>query len=126
MLSNQVKGITAIQLLSPSDKADTAAATGTGIDISEFEGYMIVTQQVGVVTAGTIVGKLQHCTAADGTGAADIAGAVFTSNGTSTDVTTESIVINVNGLHPFLRYVGTIGTGPAVVGVSAVGAKKYL
>lgn len=126
MINASAKGATSIQLLSPSDKANTAAATGTGIDISAYDGYMIVTQQVGVVTAGTIAGKLQHCTAADGTGAADISGATFTSCGTSTDEVTESIVINVNGLNPYLRYVGTITTGPAVVGVSAVGVKKYI
>jgi hypothetical protein len=126
MISSSAKGATSIQLLSPSDKANTGAATGTGIDISAYEGYMIVTQQVGVVTGGTIVGKLQHCTAADGTGAADITGATFTSCGTTTDEVTESIVIKVDGLNPYLRYVGTITTGPAVVGVSAVGVKKYI
>lgn len=125
MIDSSATRMTSIQLLTPSDKANTAAATGTGIDITGYEGYMIVTQQVGVVTGGTIVGKLQECDAADGTGAVDIAGATFTSNGTTTDVTTESVVIKVDGLKPFLRYVGTIVTGPALVGVSAVGTKKY-
>jgi len=126
MFGPSAKDVVGIQLLTPADKANTAAATGTGIDITGYEGYMLVTQQVGVVTAGTIVGKLQSCTAADGTGAVDITGAVFTSNGTSTDVTTETICIKVDGLQQYLRYVGTIVTGPAVVGVSAVGTKKYV
>lgn len=126
MLNSSAKGATTIKLLVPGSKADTAAATGTGIDITAYEGYMVVTQQVGVVTGGTIVGKLQECDDAGGTGAVDIAGAVFTSNGTSTDETAESVVIKVDGLKPFLRYVGTIVTGPAVVGVSAVGVKKYV
>jgi hypothetical protein len=126
MIDSSAKGVTGIQLLSPSDKANTAAATGTGIDISEFEGFMIVTQQVGVVTGGTIAGKLQSCDDSSGTGAVDITGATFTSCGTTTDEVTQSIVIKVDGLKQYLRYVGTIGTGPAVVGVSAVGNKKYI
>ena len=125
-LNGSIKGATTIKLLTAGSKADTAAATGTGIDISEYEGYMVVTQNVGAVAAGTIVGKLQSCSAADGTDAADITGAVFTSCGTTTDETCESVVIKVDGLQKYLRYVGTIVTGAAIVGVSAVGVKKYV
>ena len=125
MLNSSITRSTSIQLMVPGSKADTAAATGTGIDITAYEGYMVVTQQVGVVTGGTIAGKLQECDDAGGTNPVDIVGATFTSAGTSTDEVTQSIVIKVDGLKPFLRYIGTIVTGPAVVGVSAVGVKKY-
>ena len=125
-LNSSIRGATTSKLLFAGEKAATANATGLGIDISEYEGYVIVTQNVGVVTAGTIVGKLQSCTAADGTGADDITGAVFASVGTSTDEACESIVLKIDGLPQFIRYVGTIATGPAVVGVSMVGVKKYI
>ena len=121
-----VTGATTSKLLMARAAANTTAATGLGIDITEYEGYVIVTQNVGVVTAGTIVGKLQTCTAADGTGADDIPGAAFASVGTATDEACASIVLKVDGLKQFIRYVGTITTGPADVGVSMVGIKKYI
>ena len=126
MFNSSAKGATVINLLTPSDKADTGAATGTAVDVLEYEGYIIVTQQVGVVTAGSIAGKLQHGDAADGSDAADITGATFTTVTTSNDPLTETITIKADGLKRYLRYVGTITTGPAVVGVSAVGCKKYV
>ena len=126
MINSSAKGATVLNLLTPADAANTAAATGTAVDISEYEGYLIVTSQVGVVTAGSIAGKLQHGDESNGSDAADITGATFTTVTTSNDPKTETIVIKVDGLKKYLRYLGTITTGPAVVGVSAVGVKKYV
>ena len=126
MIHASAKGATSLHLLSAGSKADTAAATGTAVDITEYEGYLMVTQNVGTVAAGTIVGKLQHGDESNGSDAADITGATFTSVGTATDESSQVIAIPVNGLKKYLRYVGTIVTGAAVVGVTAVGCKKYL
>lgn len=126
MIHASAKGATCLHLLSAGSKADTAAATGTAVDITEYEGYLMVTQNTGTVTAGTIVGKLQHGDAADGSDAADVTGATFTSVGTTTDESSQVIAVPVSGLKKYLRYVGTVTTGPAVVGVTAVGVKKYV
>lgn len=126
MINSSAKGATTVHLLTAGSKADTAAATGTAVDITEYEGYLMVTQNVGVVTAGTIVGKLQHGDASDGSDAADVTGATFTSVGTTDDESSQCIVVKIDGLKQYLRYVGTIATGPAVVAVNAVGVKKYV
>jgi hypothetical protein len=125
MLNSEAQGSTVLNLLVPADHADTAAATGTAVDITDYEGNLVIVQTVGVVTDGTIVGKLQHGANANGDDAADITGATFTSVGTSTDNSVQKISIPINGLNKYLRYVGTIATGPAVVGVVAIGKKKY-
>jgi hypothetical protein len=105
-------------VLAPIDCADTAAATSGWIDVRTYEGDIAFIQATGVVTAGTIVGKIQDATAIDGTGAADISGMAFTSVGTASDNDVQKLVIRASATRGFVRYVGTIGTGPALVGVS--------
>ncbi len=127
MLSNVAQAATVVSLLTPADAANTAAATSAYVSIADYEGYLIVTQHVGVVTAGTIAGKLVHADDDSGTNVADITGATFTSVTTSTDnPNVQKCVVPVNGLKPYIGYVGTIGTGPAVVGVTFAGVKKYV
>lgn len=112
-------------LLIPAECANTAAATtATPIDISEYEGAIIVSQLTGVVTAGTLSGKLVTGDNSALTDAADVTGATFTQVGTTTDNAVESIVIQANACKKYLGYVGTIATGPAVVGVVMTGTKK--
>ena len=65
--------VTPISLLTPGDKADTAAATGAWTAFSGYEGYLIVVQHVGTITAGTVAGKFQTATDDQGTGVADLA-----------------------------------------------------
>lgn len=126
MISNDAVACEQLHLLSPADHANTAAATGAWTDISAYEGRMVVTQIVGAVTAGTLVGKIQHADDGSGTNAADVSGAAWSSVGTSTDLTSAKVVLQLDGLKPFIRYVGTITTGPAVVGASALATKKYV
>lgn len=126
MISSEATGLTPLQLLVPDDHANTSAATGEYISIAAYEGYLVVVQNVGTVTAGTIAGKLQHADDGSGTNVADISGATFTSIGTSTDPAVEKLVIPIAGLKPYIRYVGTIGTGPAKVGVTALVKNKYI
>lgn len=129
MLANQAQACDVVSLLTNASAANTAAATGTGVDISKYEGSIMVTQVVGTIT-GTLDGKLQECTLADGTDAADITGATFTQVTTSNDApNVQKITIPAGSLtagKPFLRYVGTIGTGPSVVGVVFHAHPKYV
>jgi hypothetical protein len=125
MLGNQASAATSTSLLDAVSAANTAAATsgsGKWLDARQFDGEILVTQNLGAVT-GTIAGKLQSASDANGTGAADITGATF---GTNTANSTSSLAVDpkkvVGG---FLGYVGTIATGPSLVSVVA-SAKKHV
>lgn len=125
MLLNQASAATATSLLDAISAANTAAATSGAakwLDVRIYDGELLVTQQLGSVT-GTIAGKLQSASDANGTSAADIAGYTF---GTNTTNSTSTIAVDpkkvVGG---FLGYVGTIVTGPALVSVTAA-AKKHV
>src|SRR5574340_1199436 len=118
MLANQAQACTPIQLLPPASCANTAAATSSAwIDISAYTGDLVVIQNVGAVT-GSITGKLQHADDNSGTNAADVTGAAFAAVSSSTSI--KKLVVKVDSLKPFIKYVGTIVTGPVLVGVDAL------
>jgi hypothetical protein len=121
MLGSSAHSSTAIELLAAGSKAATANATGSWISVAAYEENMVVVQNVGAIT-GTITGKIQHADDNSGTNVADVPGAAFTA---ATAVGTQKIVLNSNGLKPFIRYLGTIVTGPAVCSVTALGVTKY-
>jgi hypothetical protein len=110
----------AFTLLGNGSKANTTAATGTGITFQGYTGDIMVTQAVGAIT-GTLDGVVQWCSDSAGTGAVTV--------GTFTQVTTANDDPNLQKLtvplssmpagKPFLRYLGTIVTGPSVVTVVA-------
>lgn len=126
MLLNQASAATSTSLLDAASAANTAAATsgaGKWLDVRAYDGEILVTQNLGAVT-GSIAGKLQSASDANGTGAADITGATF---GTNTANSTSSQAIDPRKVTGgFLGYVGTIVTGPAVVSVVASGKKKIV
>lgn len=108
-------------LLNPASCANTAAATGAWIDVRHKAGQLVITQQIGAVT-GTIDGKIQDATDGSGTGVADVAGATFTQVGTANNV--QKITIPATATRGWIRYLGTIVTGPALVGVSLLARPK--
>jgi len=126
MLLNQASAATMTSLLDALSAAATANATsgsGKWLDVRPYDGEILVVQQLGAVT-GTIAGKLQSASDANGTGAADITGATFgtnTANSTSTQAIDPKRVLG-----GFLGYVGTIVTGPSLVSDTAGGKKKVV
>ena len=110
---------TTTTLLAAVSAANTAAATGTGVDLLDYEGPMLVTQNHGVST-GTLDGKIQD--SADNSAFADVAGLTFTQSTTTAD--TKTLVIQSKQVRRYVRYLGTVGTGPQVVGVTMSGVKK--
>jgi hypothetical protein len=126
MLLNQASAATSTSLLDALSAAATANATSGNakwLDVRPYDGEIIVTQNLGAVT-GTIAGKLQSASDANGTGAADITGATF---GTNTANSTSKLVIDPKAVPGgFLGYVGTIVTGPSLVSVVASGKKKIV
>lgn len=113
-----------IDAVSAAATANATSGNGKWLDVRTYETEIEVIQQIGAVT-GSITGKLQSASDANGTDAADISGATFTAVSSANN--TQSIVVDpkkvVGG---FLGYVGTIATGPALVSVVAGGKKKYI
>jgi hypothetical protein len=126
MLNSQASAATSTSLLDAVSAANTAAATSGSakwLDVRPYDGEIMVTLNLGAVT-GTIAGKLQSATDANGTGAADITGATF---GTTAANSTTKIVVDPKAVPGgFLGFVGTIVTGPSLVSVVASGKKKIV
>jgi len=127
MLYSQASAATATSLIDAASCAATANATsgsGKWLDVRPYDGEILVTQQIGAVS-GSITGKLQSATDANGTGAADITGATYTAVSSANN--TQTIALDpkrvVGG---FLGYVGTIVTGPALVSIVAAGKRKIV
>lgn len=106
-------------LLAAASCANTAAATGTGVDLQDYEGPVVIIQNHGTST-GTLDGKIQD--SADNSSFADVSGATFTQSTTTADVKT--LVLQSKQVRRYIKYVGTVVTGPQVVGVTMTGVKK--
>lgn len=106
-------------LLAAASCADTAAATGTGVDLKDYEGPVVIVQNHGTST-GTLDGKIQD--SANNSSFADVTGATFTQETTAAGV--QSLVLQSKQVRRYIKYIGTVGTGPQVVGVTMTGVKK--
>lgn len=123
--ASNAKSVTTLQLLASVDAANTtAASTVTGLDITEYEGFLIVTQNVGLLDAGSITGTVITSASSDLSSPTTVG--TFTAVTTSTDPAAQSIAIEVNTCQQYIGYVGTVVTGGALIGCTAVGAKKYV
>jgi delta 1-pyrroline-5-carboxylate dehydrogenase len=111
---------TTVSLLSAVSAANTAAATGAaGTDLIEYEGPIVITQNHGIST-GTLAGKIQD--SADNSAFADVAGLTFT--GETTTVGVQQLVVQSKQVRRYIKYVGTVVTGPQVLAVTMTGVKK--
>ena len=93
---------TATALLAPASCAATANATGAGVAAHEYEGAVEFIQQVGVVTGGSITGKIVTSDNSDLSGSSDVTfldgTTTFTAVTTSTDPATESKYASASAL----------------------------
>ena len=110
---------TVVSLLTAVSAADTAAATGSGVDLQDYEGPVVITQNHGVST-GTLDGKIQD--SANNSSFADVSGLAFTQETTTAGI--QKLVVQSKQVRRYIKYVGTVVTGPQVVSVSMVGVKK--
>ena len=112
---------TVASLLPPASYANTAAvaAAATSVDLLDYEGPVLITQHHGAGT-GTLDGKIQDSD--DNTSFADVSGLTFTQSTTGADIKT--LVVQSKQVRRYIKYVGTIGTGPQIAGVSMSGVKK--
>lgn len=121
---NFAGGANAVTMLAAINAANTAAATGTGIDLRDYEGGPIAIVQNKGAGTGTLTGKVQDSD--DNASFADVTTAgvttTFTQSGTGAD--TKVLVIDPLNVRRYVRYVGTVGTGQQLVSVTMIGMKK--
>jgi hypothetical protein len=120
--SSIAQGVTTLQLLAAIDAAATANATGAGVDVSALEGFLIVTQNVGILDGGTLIGTVITSAASDLSDPTTVG--TFTTVTTSNDPAAQSLAIELNKCQQYIGYLGTIVTGGALVGCTAVGRAK--
>ena len=117
---NFAPGATAMTLSASASQASTV--TGAAVNLSGYDTPIIIVQSHGTGT-GTLDGKIQD--SADGsTGWGDVAGAAFSQSTTTADV--KILSLDPKGTKGYIRYVGTIVTGPQNVAVIAAGIKKLI
>ena len=124
MLGNQGQAAKVVKLLDPISAANTAAATSAWIDVREAEGDIQFVNQMGVLTAGSLTWTIEDATDGAGAGAAGITpneGAYAA--GASNQI--QKRTLNASAVRGWVRCVGTIVTGPALVGVHIAYHPKY-
>lgn len=123
MLANQAQSAAIVKLLDPVSAANTAAATSSWVDARSYEGDLSFAVQVGALT-GSITWTIEHASDGSGTGAASITpneGAFAAGAANQMQKRT----VNAGAIAGWVRVVGTIGTGPAVVAASLQSHPKY-
>ena len=116
MFNNEAQAASSKLLLSPVSAANTAAATSGGVSVADAEGDVIFVNQVGALT-GSITWTIETASDGSGTGAAAVTpneGAYAA--GAATQI--QKRTVNKNSIKGYVRCVGTIVTGPALVAAS--------
>lgn len=123
MLGNEAQAATVTTLLATASAANTAAATtGTYLDVRRFEGDVQIIIAVGAIT-GSITPQINDAT--DGTGTS--AAAITPNEGAPTALvanTARKYTVRASATRGFIGFVGTIVTGPALIGVVIQGRPK--
>src|SRR3990172_3158839 len=123
MMGNQGQAAKVVKLLDPVSAAATANATSAWIEVREAEGDIVFPNQLGAVT-GSITWTIEDATDGSGTGAAGIT----PNEGAYAAGATNQIqkrTLNASAVRGWVRCVGTIVTGPALVAVSIMYHPKY-
>ena len=124
MLGNEGQAATSKILLNPVSAANTAAATSGWVDVREAEGDVVFISQVGALT-GSIAWTIEHASDGSGTGAA----AITPNEGAYAAGATNQVqkrTVNSSAVAGWVRCVGTIVTGPALVGASLLYRPKNI
>lgn len=113
--------------LPPADAANTAAATSDWIDVRSVIGDIRVISDVGVVTGGSITPGIEDADDDQGANGAAVTprDGAFTAVTGANDPLREVRHVSSNAVRGFIRYVGTIVTGPAQVSAVIEGRLKY-
>ena len=123
MMGKQGQAAEVTLALSPVSAANTAAATTLWIDVRHLEGDIVIEPLVGAFT-GSLQWTVEDATDGAGTGAA----AVTPNEGAWPASSPDEVVkrtINASAVRGWIQVIGTIVTGPAVVGITISGHPKY-
>lgn len=123
MLGNEAQSCEQVKVINTVSAANTAAATSGWIDVRKYEGDLLFLQHIGAVT-GSITGKIQDADDSIGTNSADVTGATATAVSSANDA--QKIVVPASSVRGWVRYVGTIVTGPALTSVQLLARPKYV
>jgi hypothetical protein len=124
MMPSEAKGLNTQALLEAKNCANTAGATGGWVDVRGMVGDLVVTQSVGAIT-GNLAGALLTSNAANGAANAAMTfddGNNFALVSAANNMQCKSV--DVNASKGWIQYVGTVGTGPAVVSVTVQARPK--
>ena len=124
-LANQALAETLLLLLESKSCAATANATSAWTAVSGYEGTVSVIINVGTIT-GTVDMTFNTNDAASDTGADAIVplGGALAQITTSNDVAVYKADFDARVLQGYLKVIGTVGTGPALLSYTLIGRKK--
>jgi len=117
MLPAEAQAIGLVNLLPPKNATDTAGATSAWVAIPAGEGCLVVSQIVGAMT-GTLAGTLLTSPLANG--ANNVAMLPDDGNNFAAEVTannTQKKVVNARKNLGYMKYIGTVTTGPVLVNI---------
>jgi hypothetical protein len=124
MLNPSAKSPSPVQLLEAKNAANTAQASGGWVDCRKAEGDLLIVQSVGTIT-GNLQGSFETASAANGAGNV----ACLPPGGNLALVSAanniQSVYIPASMCLGWMKYIGTVGTGPVQVSVTAHFHPKY-
>jgi hypothetical protein len=128
MLFSEGKTSDVFCLLPTVIASDTAAATGEWVNIGNPIGDLDVIVNIGVVTAGSIVPSIR--TASDDMGTGDTLMVPdegnFTAVTPSSEPRIQKMIYDARSSLGFIKFVGTITTGPAAVSCALQSHPRYV
>lgn len=126
MINNIVSSLTRTMIMAPVSAANTAAATSGWIDVRGYEGDIAIELDVGVIT-GTVDFTFEDSPNSGGTSNVAIVpiGGALAQVTTSNDVAIYTAYFPATQPRGWIKIIGTIGTGPAILAYNLLGLKKY-
>lgn len=126
MLNSIVYNLTRTKVFAPVSAANTAAATSGWIDVRGYEGDIAVEIAMGIIT-GTVDWTFEDSPNSGGTSNAAIVplGGALAQITTSNDDAIYTAVFPATQPRGWIKIIGTVGTGPALIAITIIGLKKY-
>lgn len=125
-IRNPIGALKAVQLVEPVDASNTAAATSAYVAIPKGATSLMIVAQAGILDDGTLDWSFKTAENGGGTGEADLV-----PNETPVQVTTsndhpntQTFTFDPLKLKGYVKVIGTIVTGGALVAATAVYSEK--
>lgn len=124
-LANQAAAETPLLIKACVSAADTTAATSAWTAVAGYEGIIAVDVNIGIIT-GTLTLTFATNDAASDSGEDLIVplGGALTAITTSNDVAVYRALFDSRVIQGYIKVIGTVVTGPALVAYTLIGRKK--